>query len=123
MATFHYDNGQLYADHVDLAEIADEEGTPCYVYSRDRVLENWLRLRSAFPQADIHYSLKANANLALIKPLVEAGARVDAVSGGEIFRAIEAGVSPDQIVFAGVGKTRQELTRYGSFSGQVRHPA
>src|SRR5579859_8125054 len=106
---FHYVDGQLYADRVALTEIAAEAGTPSYVYSRDRVLENWAGIRSAFPQADIHYSLKANANLALVKRLIAAGAGLDAVSGGEIFRAIRAGASPDQIVFAGVGKTRQEL--------------
>ncbi len=109
MATFHYENGQLHADRVDLTEIAAKAGTPCYVYSRDRVLENWSKLRAAFPQADIHYSLKANANLALVRLMIEAGAGIDAVSGGEIFRAIRAGASPDQIVYAGVGKTRQEL--------------
>src|SRR5437016_3235090 len=100
---FHYDNGQLYADQVDLATVAAEVGTPCYVYSRDRVLENWSRLRAAFPQAEIHYSLKANANLALVRLLVEAGAGLDAVSGGEVFRALRAGASTEQIVFAGVG--------------------
>src|SRR5579859_5156978 len=106
---FHYVDGQLYADRVALTEIAAEAGTPCYVYSRDRVLENWAGIRSAFPQADIHYSLKANANLALVKLLIDSGAGLDAVSGGEIFRALRAGASPGQIVFAGVGKTRQEL--------------
>src|SRR5579859_291859 len=106
---FHYVDGQLYADRVALTEIAAEAGTPSYVYSRDRVLENWAGIRSAFPQADIHYSLKANANLALVKLLIDSGAGLDAVSGGEIFRALRAGASPGQIVFAGVGKTRQEL--------------
>jgi len=83
---------------------------PCYVYSRDQILENWTRLRSAFPDAEIHYSLKANGNLALVRLLVDAGAGLDAVSGGEVFRAIHAGASPENIVFAGVGKTRRELT-------------
>ena len=108
--TFRYERGELYADQVDVARLAAEVGTPCYVYSRDRILENWSRLRDAFPQAEIHYSLKANANLALVRLLVQTGAGLDAVSGGEIFRALKAGVSPEQVVFAGVGKTHQELS-------------
>lgn len=108
-ATFHYRDGRLHADGVDLARLASEVGTPCYVYSRDRLLENFQRVKSAFPQARIHYSLKANANLALIRLLVEAGAGLDAVSGGEIFRALRAGADPGSIVFAGVGKTEAEL--------------
>ncbi len=108
-AAFQYRDGRLHADGVDLAHLASEVGTPCYVYSRDRLLENFQRVKSAFPQARIHYSLKANANLALIRLLVEAGAGLDAVSGGEIFRALRAGADPGSIVFAGVGKTEAEL--------------
>lgn len=107
--TFHYQNGQLYADGVSLVEIAAQVGTPCYVYSRDRALANLRRVQLAFPGAEIHYSLKANANLALVRVLAAAGAGFDAVSGGEIFRAVQAGVDPAQIVFAGVGKTEAEL--------------
>src|SRR5262249_32253167 len=106
---FHFENGYLYADQVDLRQIAAQAGTPCYIYSRDSMLSNWSRLRDAFPGAEIHYSLKANANLALVRILIEAGASLDAVSGGEVFRAIRAGAQPEQIVFAGVGKTRQEI--------------
>ncbi|MCC6805347.1 MAG: diaminopimelate decarboxylase, partial [Anaerolineae bacterium] len=65
--------------------------------------------RSAFPQAHIHYSAKANANLAVLDTLVRAGAGIDAVSGGEVYRARLANAAPEQIVFAGVGKTGQEL--------------
>src|SRR5262245_3195931 len=108
--SFQYYNGRLYADQADLAQIAAQAGTPCYVYSRDPALANWSRLRKAFPDAEIHYSLKANGNLALVRLLFEAGASLDAVSGGEIFRALRAGAQPGQIVFAGVGKTRQEIT-------------
>jgi diaminopimelate decarboxylase len=106
---FHYVDGMLYADQIDLTEIAAQAGTPCYLYSRDSMLSNWSRLRKAFPDAEIHYSLKANANLALVRLLIEAGASLDAVSGGEVFRGLRAGALPKQIVFAGVGKTRQEI--------------
>jgi diaminopimelate decarboxylase len=107
--TFQYRAGQLHADGVDLRALAAEVGTPCYVYSRERALANLQRLRGAFPRAEIHYSLKANANLSLVRLLIEAGAGLDAVSGGEVFRAMRAGADPAQIVFAGVGKTKGEL--------------
>lgn len=109
MSGFSYRDGALCVGDLPLVQIAAEVGTPCYVYDLDRALENLRRLRMSFPQADIHYSLKANANLALVRALVESGVGLDAVSGGEIFRAIRAGADPAQIVFAGVGKTRAEL--------------
>ncbi len=108
-ATFHYHAGRLHADGVALDQLAAAVGTPCYAYSRDRALDNLRRLQKAFPAAEIHYSLKANANLAIIRFLIQAGAGLDAVSGGEVFRAIRAGADPRQIVFAGVGKTKPEL--------------
>jgi diaminopimelate decarboxylase len=91
--------------------IADDTGTPVYVYSTARLLDNVRQIQSAFAPlgASIHYSLKANANLALIRLLKEAGLGMDAVSAGEIFRALKAGVDRQRIVFAGVGKTRAEL--------------
>lgn len=106
---FDYRRGELYADGVPLRAIAEQTGTPYYVYSRDRILENYGRLRAAFPEAEIHYSLKANANLAIVRTLVNAGAGLDAVSGGEVYRALRAGADPQHIVFAGVGKTEAEL--------------
>jgi len=104
-----YQNGSLSADGVDLAAVIGQVGTPCYIYSRERTLTNFKRVRGAFPGAEIHYSLKANANLALVRMLVGAGAGMDAVSGGEVFRALKAGARPESIVFAGVGKTEAEL--------------
>jgi diaminopimelate decarboxylase len=115
-STFQYHEGTLHADGVNLSELAAAVGTPYYLYSWDRALANLNRLRAAFPQAEIHYSLKANANLALIRILIAAGAGLDAVSGGEIFRALRAGADPTRIVFAGVGKTEAEL-KYALDSG------
>jgi diaminopimelate decarboxylase len=105
----HYQYGTLYVDGVDLMALTDEIGTPCYVYSRDRAIENLQRLQAAFPYAEIHYSLKANANLALVRALVGAGAGLDAVSAGEIYKGLQAGAHAHAIVFAGVGKTEAEL--------------
>lgn len=101
----------LFCDDVALKDIIAITGTPVYIYSFKRVLENYERIRAAFAplNAHLHYSAKANANLSLLKTLVNAGAGIDAVSAGEIHRALQAGAKPDSIVFAGVGKTPNEI--------------
>ena len=98
-------------DDVPAAAIADGAGTPIYAYSLKRVLHNFHRLRAAFSPADvhIHYSAKANSSQAILRVLAAAGAGVDAVSGGEIHRALCAGFKPQDIVFAGVGKSPAEI--------------
>ena len=126
--SFHYrDNGFLCCDGVPLDVIAHQVGTPVYVYSAARIQHNIGQLQAAFGPlgASIHYSAKANANVALLRLIHAAGIGVDAVSGGEIFRAVTAGVDPRQIVFAGVGKTRAELiyaleTHVGWFNVESR---
>jgi diaminopimelate decarboxylase len=107
--SIRYQESQLYCDSVPVREIVAQVGTPMYLYSLPRILENFRRIQAAFPQAHIHYSAKANGNLALLEALVRAGAGIDAVSGGEIYRALLAHAEPEQIVFAGVGKTTPEL--------------
>lgn len=111
--SFYYRTNSLIADTFPVAQIAHEVGTPLYLYSLKRALHNYYTIKEAFDganiQAHIHYSIKANGNLALLRGLIAAGAGMDAVSGGEIFRAITAGASPDTIVYAGVGKTTAEL--------------
>ena len=108
-SSIRYEQGRLLCDGVSLAEIAAQAGTPVYVYSTIRMLSNLRRIQAAFPNAHIHYSAKANANLSILKTLIDAGAGIDAVSAGEIHRALLAGARPENIVFAGVGKTGQEL--------------
>ena len=108
-SSIRYQEAQLYCDSVPVCDIVTQTGTPVYIYSLPRVLANFNRIQAAFPKAHIHYSIKANANLYLLKTLVEAGAGMDAVSGGEIYRALLAHTPPEQIVFAGVGKSGQEL--------------
>ena len=105
-------NGQLFCDALPLADIVSRTGTPVYIYSLPRVLSNLERIRKAFAWADarIHYSVKANASLTLLGCLVRAGAGIDAVSLGEMQRAIVAGAQPADIVFAGVGKSPEELS-------------
>ena len=113
----YLDNG-LHCDSVPVLEIVAQVGTPVYVYSLRRVLANYRRIVTAFAdlKTHIHYSAKANANLSLLRALINAGAGIDAVSGGEIYRALAAGASPEKIVFAGVGKSPEDL-RYAVEQG------
>lgn len=106
-----YENNTLYCDSVAVRDIVAEVGTPVYIYSLGRALHNLERVRSAFQalRPHIHYSAKANANLAVLHALVEAGAGIDTVSAGEIYKALKAGARPESIVFAGVGKTAEEI--------------
>ena len=109
--SLRYHDNQLYCDALPVADIAAHTGTPVYLYSLPRALANLRRIRAAFDWADarIHYSAKANASLTLMRALIEAGAGIDVVSKGEMQRALLAGASPGDIVFAGVGKTHDEL--------------
>lgn len=111
MHSFQYRDGKLYCDDVDLARAADEFGTPLYVYSAGTILDHYNRLDAALAPLDhlICYAVKANSNRAILKLLGDAGAGFDIVSGGELFRAIKAGVDPQKCTFAGVGKSREEI--------------
>jgi diaminopimelate decarboxylase len=105
------DSGALSCESVPLSTIASAVGTPTYVYSANAVREQYARLSSALSQLPfrIHYSLKANSNLALLTLLRSLGAAADVVSGGELFRAQRAGFPPEDIIFGGVGKTEREI--------------
>lgn len=109
--SIRYLDGNLFVDGVSVQEIVQAVGTPLYIYSLKRSLENYLRVHQSFSGLDthIHYSAKANSNLALMKVLSQAGAGIDTVSIGEIYRAMQAGVKAENIVFAGVGKTYEEI--------------
>lgn len=112
MSAFIFDDrGRLVCDGVPLAHIAAAEGTPVYVYSADTIRRAYRDLDDAFasyPHA-IHYALKANSTLALVRLLRALGSGADANSGGEIEVALRAGFRPAEIVFTGVGKSRPEL--------------
>src|SRR5436309_15607444 len=111
MHFFHYRDGKLHCEDVDLARVAREFGTPLYVYSAGTVLDHYRRLDAALAALDhlICYAVKANSNRAILKLLADAGAGFDIVSGGELFRAIKSGADPKKITFAGVGKARDEI--------------
>ncbi len=111
MSVFHYEGGQLRAAQVPLAQIADAVGTPFYCYSDRALRAAYEEFAAAFAgkQATICYSLKANNNLAIVRTLASLGAGADVVSEGELRCALAAGVPTDRIVFAGVGKTADEM--------------
>jgi len=111
MDSFNYDHGRLHCEGVPADTIADRFGTPCYVYSQQTLIEHYDRLLSAFADLDplICFSIKSCANLAVCRVLGERGAGMDLVSGGELHRAILAGVDPADCVYAGVGKTDDEI--------------
>jgi len=105
--------GALFCDRVPLSRIVETEGTPLYVYSAATIAERYRAIDEAFgsyPHA-LHYALKANSTLAIVRLLRSLGSGVDANSGGEIDVALRAGFIPPQIVFTGVGKTEAELVQ------------
>jgi diaminopimelate decarboxylase len=110
-AHFPYRHGQLCCEAVPLTKLADAVGTPAYVYSKAALLESYGAYDRAFKEVPhlICYSIKANSNLGVISTLAKAGAGADIVSGGELQRALRAGVPAKKIIFSGVGKTRDEM--------------
>ncbi|WP_457640223.1 diaminopimelate decarboxylase [Persephonella sp.] len=108
---FRYVGGELYCENVPLSEIAQEVGTPVYVYSKKAVLDKISQYKEAFRDYPtlICYAAKANSNLSILKLFRNEGLGLDIVSGGELFRGLRAGFSPEKIVYAGVGKTDNEL--------------
>lgn len=111
MDYFQYQNNQLHAEQVPVADIAKQHGTPCYVYSRATIERHW----KAFDQAAgdhphmICYAVKANSNLGVLSVMAKLGSGFDIVSGGELERVIAAGGDPKKVVFSGVGKTSEEI--------------
>ena len=118
MTEFTYRNGELFCEEVSIAEIAQYAGTPCFVYSSRALLNAYFALDKAFAELDhlICYSIKSNANLAVLNLLASHGAGMDIVSQGELYRALKAGVPPERIVYSGVGKSGAEI-RDGLESG------
>jgi diaminopimelate decarboxylase len=118
MDYFAYRDRNLYCEDVPVRVLAQSYGTPLYVYSKRTLLHHLGQLQRAFAAAEplICYSVKTNGNLSICRLMGEAGAGFDVTSGGELYRALQAGGVGDKIVFAGVGKTDDEL-RYGLENG------
>ena len=111
MNHFAYRAGALHAEDVPLSAIAEAVGTPFYCYSTATLVRHYRVFTEALQGLEtlICYSVKANSNLAVIRTLAELGAGADVVSGGELLRALAAGIPPERIVFSGIGKTEEEL--------------
>ena len=111
MNHFEYRDGVLHAEGVDLVTLAGDVGTPFYCYSTATLERHYKVFAGAFPAGTlVAYSVKANGNMAVLKTLAKLGAGADVVSGGELKKALAAGIPGNRIVFSGVGKTKREMT-------------
>jgi diaminopimelate decarboxylase len=111
MHDFKYKNGELYCEGVPVRTVAQRVGTPFYLYSSNTLSNHFRAFDSAFAGVEhvICFALKSNSNSAVLRLLGREGAGADIVSGGELFRALRAGIDPHKIVYAGVGKRRDEI--------------
>lgn len=111
MHSFRYIQGRLHCENVELESLAAKHGTPLYVYSKETITDHYKRLDGALESLDhlICYAVKANSNLAILQTIADLGGGFDIVSGGELYRVIQAGGRASQCTFAGVGKTRGEI--------------
>jgi len=111
MRHFDFKDGEMFAEDVALREIAQEVGTPCYVYSTATFERHYRVFAESFEGIDalVAYSVKANSNIGILATLAKMGAGADVVSGGELTRALTAGIPAEKIVFSGVGKTADEM--------------
>lgn len=111
MHDFHYKNGELYCEGVPVRNVAQRVGTPFYLYSSNTLVNHFKSFAGAFKDVPhlICFALKSNSNGAVLRLLGREGAGADIVSGGELFRALRAGIDPRKIVYAGVGKRRDEI--------------
>ena len=111
MDYFQYKDNKLFAEQVPVEKIAEQVGTPVYIYSKATFLEHLQKIQKAYRELDtmVCYSVKACGNINLLRFMAQADSGFDIVSGGELYRAMQAGVDPQKIVFAGVGKTDTEI--------------
>ena len=111
MHDFKYKNRHLYCEQVKVEDLAKRFGTPLYVYSYHTLIDHFLKLKDAFRSINplICFSVKSNSNLAILKALVDKGAGLDVVSGGELYRAHLVDCPSEKIVYASVGKTEREI--------------
>jgi diaminopimelate decarboxylase len=124
MHYFQYKDGELHAEDIPVETLCREYGTPLYLYSASTLKRHYHAFDSAFAGIAhlICYSVKANSNLSVLKILAQEGAGMDIVSGGELFRALRAGVPAGKIVFSGVGKKTGEIQEalLGSVCASIR---
>ncbi len=111
MHHFHYQGGELYCENVPVSRLAARVGTPFYLYSHATLSHHYRTFDAAFKGFPhlICFAVKANSNLAILRLFARLGAGADIVSGGELYRALKAGVDPAKVVYSGVGKTPKEI--------------
>lgn len=111
MHDFNYNEGVLYCEDIPIPDITRNYPTPFYLYSYDSIMGHFYRIKEAFAEVSplICFSMKCNSNLSIAKALVNAGAGLDIVSGGELYRALKVGCPSERIVYASVGKTEEEI--------------
>jgi len=111
MHSFRHLQGRLHCESVDLEALAQKHGTPLYVYSKETITDHYTRLDRSMERLDhlVCYAVKANSNLAILHTIAKLGGGFDIVSGGELFRVLQAGGQAGKCTFAGVGKTREEI--------------
>jgi diaminopimelate decarboxylase len=112
MHHFQFQNNELFCEDIPIRSLVEEWGTPLYIYSYSTLSRHFRTFDSAF-QGYPHlvcFSIKANSNLAIIRIFINEGGGADVVSGGELFRVLRAGISPDKVVYSGVGKTEDEIS-------------
>ncbi len=113
MSCFDWINDTLHCEQIPLDKIAHHFGTPCYVYSAQALKDNYNDLKHALAEyhlnAHIHFAVKANSNIHVLRCLADEGAGADIVSQGEMLRALAAGINPENIIFSGIGKSDMEL--------------
>ncbi|MFQ6111742.1 MAG: diaminopimelate decarboxylase family protein, partial [Nitrospinota bacterium] len=111
MHYFHYKEGTLHCEEVPIRKIVEAVGTPLYIYSHRTLERHFRAFQDAFREVPhlVCFSVKANSHLAVLRTFINLGGGLDVVSGGELFRGLQAGVDPEKVVFAGVGKSEAEI--------------
>ena len=111
MEYFSYKNGKYFCEDVLVEEIQNKYGSPCFIYSKNSFLSRYKNIETSFSQVNplIAYSVKGCSNISILNALANVGSGADIVSGGELFRALKANISPSKIVYSGVGKRDDEI--------------
>ena len=111
MNPFQYQNNQLFCDQIPVTDIVQQHSTPAYIYSADAFVQHFKNFQTAFAPCDplICYSVKACGNIHILKLLAELGSGFDVVSGGELYRVLQATGTADKVFFAGVAKSDDEI--------------
>ena len=111
MQNLRYVGKNLFIEKLSINNIVKKNKTPLYLYSENQIINNYLKFTKSFKKTNplVCFAAKSNSNVAILKILGKLGAGADVVSGGELLKALKAGIKPSKIVFSGVGKTEDEL--------------